>query len=70
MHEKDEKYIQNVISKYDGKRCLQRPRCKWEDISKVDLVEIQHVVVDWIDLAQDRDQWQVLLNMVTNLWVP
>jgi hypothetical protein len=26
--------------------------------------------MDWIDLAQDRDQWRALLNTVMNLWVP
>jgi hypothetical protein len=26
--------------------------------------------IDWIDLAQDRDQWRALLNMVVNLQVP
>jgi hypothetical protein len=26
--------------------------------------------MDWIDVAQDRDQWKALLNMVMNLWVP
>jgi hypothetical protein len=26
--------------------------------------------MDWIDLAQDRDRWQVLVNIVMNLWVP
>jgi len=26
--------------------------------------------VDWIHLAQDKLQWQTLVNMVTNLWVP
>jgi hypothetical protein len=25
---------------------------------------------DWIDLAQDRDQWRALLNTVMNLWIP
>jgi hypothetical protein len=28
------------------------------------------VGVDWIDLAQDRDRWRVLVNAVMNLWVP
>jgi hypothetical protein len=26
--------------------------------------------MDWIDLAQDRDRWWVLVNVVMNLWVP
>jgi hypothetical protein len=27
-------------------------------------------VVDWIHLAQDKDQWEALVNTVMNLWVP
>jgi hypothetical protein len=26
--------------------------------------------MDWIDLAQDRDQWRVLVNMAMNRWIP
>jgi hypothetical protein len=26
--------------------------------------------MDWIDLAQERDQWRALVNTVMNLWVP
>ena len=25
---------------------------------------------DWMELAQHRDRWQALVNMVMNLWVP
>jgi hypothetical protein len=37
---------------------------------KMDLREIGWDGMDWIDLAQDRDQWRVLVNMVMNLRVP
>jgi hypothetical protein len=37
---------------------------------KIDLREIGWDDMDWIDLAQDRDQWRVLLNTVMNLRVP
>jgi hypothetical protein len=32
--------------------------------------EIGGGVMDWIDLAQDRDQWRAVVNTVMNLWVP
>jgi hypothetical protein len=37
---------------------------------KMDLRERGWVGMNWIDLAQDRDQWRALVNMVMNLWVP
>jgi hypothetical protein len=36
----------------------------------MDLREIGWDGVDWIDMAQDRDQWRVLVNTVLSLWVP
>jgi hypothetical protein len=35
----------------------------------MDLREVGQEGVDWIHLAQDRDQWQAVLNTVMNLWV-
>jgi hypothetical protein len=35
----------------------------------VDLREIGWNGMDWIDLAQDREQWRVLVNRVMNLLV-
>jgi len=32
--------------------------------------EVEYKGVDWIHLAQDRDQWGVLVNMVMSLRVP
>jgi hypothetical protein len=36
----------------------------------MDLREIEWGVVDWMHLAQDRDQWRALVNMVMNFRVP
>jgi hypothetical protein len=36
----------------------------------MDLVEVGWGDVDWIGLAQDRDRWRVLVNLVLNLQVP
>jgi hypothetical protein len=49
---------------------LGRPRCRWVDNIKMDLREIGWDGVDWIDLAQDRDQSRALVNTVINLRVP
>jgi hypothetical protein len=58
------------LGKPEGKRPLGRPRRKWEDNIKMDLREIAWGGMDWIDLAQDRDQWRALVNTVINLRVP
>jgi hypothetical protein len=47
-----------------------RPSCRWVDNIKMDLREIEYRDMDWIDLAQDTDQWRALVNTVMNLRVP
>jgi hypothetical protein len=54
----------------EGKRPLGRRRRKWVDNIKTDLREIGWNGMDWIDLAQGRDQWKALVNAVMNLRVP
>jgi len=49
------------------KRPLGRPRCRWEDNIKNDLQEVGYGGMDWIELAQGRDRWQVCVNAVMNL---
>jgi hypothetical protein len=58
-----------LVGKPEGKRPLGRPRRRGVDNIKMDLREIGWDDVDWIDLAQDRDQWRAFVNTVTNLWV-
>jgi hypothetical protein len=47
-----------LVGKPEGKRPLGRPRCRGVDNIKVDLREIGWGGADWIDLAQDRNQWR------------
>jgi hypothetical protein len=58
------------VGKPEGKRPLGRQRRSWVDNIKIDLGEIGWDGMDWIDLAQDRDQWRVLVNTVIILRVP
>jgi hypothetical protein len=58
-----------LVGKPEGKRPLGRPRRRWVDNIKTDLREIGWDGMDWIDLAQDRDQWRALVNTVMNIRV-
>jgi hypothetical protein len=53
-----------------GMRPLGRPRRRWVDNIKMDLREIEWDGVDWMDTAQNRDQWRALVNTVLNFQVP
>jgi hypothetical protein len=59
-----------LVGKPEGKRPLRRPRYRWEDDIRMDLREIGWGGMDWIHLAQDRDQGRGLVNTVMNLRVP
>ena len=58
-----------LVGKPEGKRTLGRTRRRWEDIIKMDLQEVGGGG-DWMELAQDRDRWRALVNMVMNFQVP
>jgi hypothetical protein len=57
------------VRKPEGKTPLERPRRRWETNIAMNLTERGWEGVDWIHLAQDRDQWQAVVNTVMNLWV-
>jgi hypothetical protein len=56
-----------LVGKPEGKRPLRRPRRKWLDNITMDLVEVGWGDVDWIGLAQDRDNWRALVNLEMKL---
>jgi hypothetical protein len=59
-----------LVGKPGEKRPLGRPRRRWMDNIKMDLLEIGLNVVYWIGLAQDRYRWRALVNSVMILRVP
>jgi hypothetical protein len=59
-----------LVGNSEAKRPLGRPRHRWEDNIRMDLREIGWGGMDWSDLAQDRDQWRILVNTVMNLRFP
>jgi ribosomal protein S4E len=58
------------MGKPEGKRPLGRPWRKFEGNVKMDFKKLGCGVMDWIELAQDRDSWRALVNAVMNLRVP
>jgi hypothetical protein len=58
-----------LVGKPERKRPLGRQRRRWVDNIKIDLIEIGWDGMDWIDLAEDRDQWKAPVNTVMNLRV-
>jgi hypothetical protein len=59
-----------LVGRPEGKRPPGRPRHKWIDNIKIDLLEIGVGVEDWIVLDQDRYRWGTLVNAAMNLRVP
>ena len=59
-----------LVGKPEGKRPLGRPKGGWVDNIRMDLQKVSCGYVDWIGLAQDRDEWRKLVNAVMNLRVP
>jgi hypothetical protein len=58
------------VGKPEGKRPQGRPKRRWVDNIRMDLREIGWDDMDWIDQAQDMDQWRALVNTVMNFRAP
>ena len=66
----EERAYRVLVGRREGKRPLERPRCRWEDNIKMDLQEVGWGGMDWIDLAEGRDSWLAVVNAVMDLRVP
>jgi hypothetical protein len=58
------------VGKLEGKKPLGRSIFRCVDNIEKHLGEMEWGGVDWICLAQDRDQWRALLNKVMNRQIP
>ena len=58
-----------LVWKHEGRRKLGRPRRRWEDNIRMDLLEVECGCVDWVELAQDRGRWRSLVSAVRNFRV-
>ena len=58
------------MGRIEGKKPLGRHRHRWEDNMKMDLQEVGWGGMDWLKLAQGRDRWWALVNVVLSLQVP
>jgi hypothetical protein len=59
-----------LVGKPEGRRPLGRPRHRWVDSILMKLGDVGWGGMNWIGLAQVRDQWRALVNVVINLRVP
>jgi hypothetical protein len=58
-----------LVAQSEGKRSVGRHKRRWEIGIKVDIRGIGSSGMDWIDLAQNRDQWRALVNTVMKLLI-
>ena len=66
----EERRLQYLVGKSEGKTPLGRPRHRWEDNIKMDLQEVGCGGMGWIDLAQDQDRWGAIVKVVINFRFP
>jgi hypothetical protein len=54
-----------LVGKSKGKRPLGKPRRRWVNNIKIDLGEVGLGGVDWVGMAEDKDNWRALVNVVS-----
>ena len=53
-----------------GKRPLEKSRLKWENNTRMDLIENGIDIWNFVDLTQDREYWKYFVYSALNIWFP
>jgi hypothetical protein len=59
-----------LVRKSEDKGPVERTRRRWVENIQMNLREIGWDGMDWINVAQDRNQWRALVNTAMNIRVP
>ena len=62
--------LQSFSGEPEVKKPLWKPRRRWEDSIKMDLMGVGCVVGDWMCFAEDRGKWLDYVSVVVNFFVP
>ena len=57
----------DLVWEPEGQRPVRTPRHRWEHNIKMDLQEAGYEDMDWSNVAQDRDRWWAIVNVIMNL---
>jgi hypothetical protein len=70
MHREMRNVYRILVGKPEGKRPRGRHRRRWDDSIRTNIEGIDYEGVDWIHLAQGKDQWRSLVDTEMNVRVP
>jgi hypothetical protein len=59
-----------LVKKTEGNRLPGRPKCGWENDIEINLNETESERVDWIILAQDKNNSLAVINRAMNICFP
>jgi hypothetical protein len=66
-HGREERRIEGLVVKSEGRRKLGSPRRRWKDNIKMDIEEVVLSSVEWICVDENRNRWRAVVNTAVTL---